>query len=527
MVSTFFMQLFMLCLVFAVLFQQVPSQAADIVLGQGMMAGEVSKTSVILQTRLTQGNQLINGDLPGNPGKGRFRISTSPSFGKRDKTTTVIETVELHALPANDCILKARVTGLEPNTLYYWQCVYVPKGESRNRYSSVCRFKTLAGKEVSQAVSFVVVTGMNYHFFHHGYYDNPERIGIGFAYSGTDKQLGYPALASILRLEPDFFIGTGDNVYYDHPGTISMQSRGITPPLGGWYGSAKTAAELRRKYHEQFVQQRFIDLFSKVSTYWQKDDHDYRFDDSDPYMDAARYREGDGLPSHDLGVRMFLEQLPVADPKAARPITFRTYRVNKLLQIWIVEGRDYRSPNNMPDGPDKSLWGAAQKGWLKGTLLASDATFKILVSPTPMVGPQGSGEAPYWKMDNHLNSKGFKHEGDEFFDWLVDHQFKSGNFFIVAGDSHWQYHAAHPSGFEEFTCGALVTANAQVGVFPDNSETTDPEGMVKHLFHPKQASGGFLQITVENSREENPNSIKFVFRNAMGKELYSVKKEAR
>ena len=78
------------------------------------MAGEVSKTSVILQTRLTQGNQLINGDLPGNPGKGRFRISTSPSFGKRDKTATVIETVELHALPANDCILKTRVTGLEP-----------------------------------------------------------------------------------------------------------------------------------------------------------------------------------------------------------------------------------------------------------------------------------------------------------------------------------------------------------------------------------------------------------------------------
>ena len=130
MVSTFFTQLFTLCLVLAVLFQQVPSQAADVVWGQGMMAGEVSKTSVILQTRLTQGNQLINGDLPGNPGKGRFRISTSPSFGKRDKTATVIETVELHALPANDCILKARVTGLEPNTLYYWQCVYVPKGES-------------------------------------------------------------------------------------------------------------------------------------------------------------------------------------------------------------------------------------------------------------------------------------------------------------------------------------------------------------------------------------------------------------
>ena len=527
MVLAYYVRVYTCVVVLAALCRQVPLQAADVVLGQGMMAGEVSETSVIIQTRLTQGSQLIDGDLPGNPGKGQFRISTSPSFDRTDKTVTVIETVELYAIPANDYMLKTRVTGLEPNTRYYWQCVYVPRGESQNRYSSVYRFKTLAGKEVSQAISFVAVTGMNYHFFHHGYYDNPERIGIGFAYSGADKHLGYPALASILGLEPDFFIGTGDNVYYDHPGTLSMHSRGITGPLGNWCGEAKTDAEIRRKYHEQFMQRRFIDLFAKVPAYWQKDDHDYRFDDSDPYMDAARYREGDGLPSHDQGVRMFLEQLPVSDPKTASPITFRTHRVNQLLQIWLVEGRDYRSPNNMTDGPDKSLWGVVQREWLKGTLLASDAVFKILVSPTPMVGPQGSGTAPHWKMDNHLSSKGFKHEGDAFFDWLVDHGFLDSNFFIVAGDSHWQYHAVHPSGIEEFTCGALVTANATVGVFPGAPETTDPDGLVKHLFHSPQARGGFLHITVENAQEEKPDSIKFIFRDVMGKELYRVKKEAR
>ena len=34
-------------------------------------------------------------------------------------------------------------------------------------------------------------------------------------YSGPDKHLGYPALVSILKVKPDFFVGTGDNVYYD------------------------------------------------------------------------------------------------------------------------------------------------------------------------------------------------------------------------------------------------------------------------------------------------------------------------
>ncbi|MDB6006750.1 MAG: hypothetical protein JWR15_3737, partial [Prosthecobacter sp.] len=26
-----------------------------------------------------------------------------------------------------------------------------------------------------------------------------------------------------------------------------------------------------------------------------------------------------------------------------------------------TDGRDYRSPNKMPDGPDKTIWGAEQK----------------------------------------------------------------------------------------------------------------------------------------------------------------------
>ncbi len=36
------------------------------------------------------------------------------------------------------------------------------------------------------------------------------------------------------------------------------------------------------KHHEQYSQPRFIDLFKQVATYWMKDDHDHRFNDSDP-----------------------------------------------------------------------------------------------------------------------------------------------------------------------------------------------------------------------------------------------------
>ena len=70
-----------------------------------------------------------------------------------------------------------------------------------------------------------------------------------------------------------------------------------------------------------------------------------------------------------------------------------------------MEGRDYRSPNDMPDGPGKTIWGEEQMAWLKKTAAESDAAFRILISPTPIVGPDREN-----KRDNHAN-KVFKHEG--------------------------------------------------------------------------------------------------------------------
>lgn len=46
----------------------------------------------------------------------------------------------------------------------------------------------------------------------------------------------------------------------------------------------------------------------------------------------------------------------------------------------------------MPDGPDKTIWRTEQKGWFKEGVLTSDAPFKILFSPTPIIA---HGEPPF------------------------------------------------------------------------------------------------------------------------------------
>lgn len=453
------------------------SATASLFAAQGEMAGEPTQTTVILQSRLTGTAYSTDGDVPGAAGWACFEVSTDERFHDP------LRTKWFEATQGRDFIVKTRVTGLRPATKYFYRVIYGATRESAT--NGLARtFKTLPTTDAVTDVRFIVGNCMNYAFFHRG----PKGTGEGAA-PLTDRELGYPAMEAIRTLRPDFFIGAGDSVYYDHPAR----------------GAAKTQEAMRRKWHEQFAQPRLISLFGEVAAYWLKDDHDYRCNDSDPW--------GDRAPSHQLGVSTFLEQLPVVDPAEKEPVTFRTYRINRLLQIWMLEGRDYRSPNAMPDGPEKSLWGTRQKEWLMRTLLNSDATFRFVVSPTPIIGPDDA-----YKKDNHTNPNGFRHEGDAFHAWLKERNMT--NVFLLCGDRHWQYHSIHPGGAEEFCCGALNDENSRLG--PKGPRSTDPEGHIRQPYAQTERSGGFLQvqITAEPKAE-------FTFFDDLGIRLYQVARPVR
>ena len=52
----------------------------DITNGQGEIAGEVTMTSVVLQSRLTVGSELVDGDLVGAQGTAQFELATTSEF---------------------------------------------------------------------------------------------------------------------------------------------------------------------------------------------------------------------------------------------------------------------------------------------------------------------------------------------------------------------------------------------------------------------------------------------------------------
>lgn len=123
------------------------------------------------------------------------------------------------------------------------------------------------------------------------------------------------------------------------------------------------------------------------------------------------------------------------------------------------------------------------------TVAESDARWKVLISPTPLVGPDRPA-----KHDNHANAA-YAYEAEEIRTWLQANV--PEGFFVICGDRHWQYHSVHPAtGLHEFSVGPASDKHAQ------GSTGFDP---VYHRFH--RVDGGFLSVALE--RIDGKNSIAF------------------
>lgn len=469
------------------------AQPAKPLAGMGILVGEVTASSTQVQVRLTAKDRLVDNDVAGMPGVVEFILMpivdgiSQESMARRSVVKATAE---------NDFIARVSWDGLSEGASYICNTRI---GPTLDHLSSgpAAHFKTLPGAERSDPVTIAVVTGMNYAKFHgdnridgsihllHNATELPE------PYSGDDKHLGYPALKTLLDLKPDYFVGSGDTIYYDTP----KEPR------------AESIAQMRQKWHEQFIQPRFHALFAQVPTYWEVDDHDYRIDDGD--------NSGDYLPSPETARRILLEQLPIIDPSDPNAKTYRSHRINKDLQIWFMENRMYRSPNEMEDGPDKSIWGLEQRQWLKRTLKESDAAFKVMISPTPMIGPDS-----LHKTDNHADIGGFQYERNAFFAWLQETGLDKENFYIVCGDRHWQYHSISSEGIEEFSSGALTDTNSRLGVNPGDPNSTDPQASIKQVYTQNPRSGGFLLIRTSPQTGDAKPTLTFDFRDEYGAVLY-------
>lgn len=427
----------------------------------GVKVGEVTETSAIVWMRVTEKAArradgierrgrpdrsspevvdplTLEGSVPGAPGRVRLRYGTSEDLA--GAKTAGWRDVD----PGSDFTHKIRLVNLEPATVYYYSAETSSLDGSVVHQPLCGRFETAPPAGEHADVTFTVITGQ--------------------AYRDADDEDGFLIYDAMGALNPKFIVPTGDTVYYDSDDPIV------------------TSIELARyHWHRIYSYSKLIDFHLKAPGYWEKDDHDSYANDNWPGL----VRDYMGTFSLTQGLKVYEEQVPMS------VLPYRTFRWGKGLQVWVVEGRDYRSPNDMKDGPEKTIWGGEQKRWLKNTLLASDADWRVLISPTPIVGPDRAN-----KGDNHSN-KAFQHEGDEIRQWVKENV--AGNLFVACGDRHWQYHSVHPkTGLHEFSCGPVSDQHAG-GTPGENPEY--------HKFH--RVKGGFLSVTVERAGDGSTISFRF------------------
>jgi hypothetical protein len=278
-------------------------------------------------------------------------------------------------------------------------------------------------------------------------------VGTCQAFPDRDGPHGFDVYRAMLARGTDAFVMAGDVVYYD------QLARSV--PLAHYHWQQTYGLPTLVNFHRQ------------VPTYFLKDDHDTYVNDSWPGM---RFDWTESFTFED-GQRIFRQQTGLPTP------AYRTFQVGRDLQVWMMEGRDHRSPNEAPDGPAKSLWGAEQKAWLARSLTDSSAKFKIVISPTPIVGPDRAN-----KRDNHANTV-FATEGNEVRKLLAAHP----NLVTVCGDRHWQYHSVDPTtGLHEFSVGPISDRHAG---------GWDPEDYRASTHRFLRVAGGYLEIELGGSQD--------------------------
>jgi alkaline phosphatase D len=368
----------------------------------------------------------IEGAVPGAPGKVRLQY-------KKESDSNWNSTDWNNVDSNRDYIHQFKLTNLKPNSKYNIRAesstVTGAKGQHING-----SFKTAPHSDEPERVVFTVSTGQAY----------PDQDAAGG---------GYKIYDAMLKLDPSFFVHTGDILYYD------KLAKNIS--LARWHWARMYSLATNVEFHRQ------------VASYFIKDDHDTWMNDCWPSQKSKFM----GDFTFEQGLAIFPEQVPMSDK------TYRTFRWGRDLQIWLVEGRDFRSPNTMPDGPDKTIWGKEQKAWFKRTVQESNATFRILCSPTPIVGPDRKN-----KHDNHSNLD-FTHEGNEIREFIS----KQKNMYVICGDRHWQYVSVDAkTGVREYSCGPASDKHA--GGW--SNDMRYPEHKYLNVI------GGFLAVIVDRSEGE-------------------------
>ncbi|MBI2160664.1 MAG: alkaline phosphatase D family protein [Candidatus Rokubacteria bacterium] len=399
--------------------------------------GEVTATTAVVWVQSESG--------------GEVAIEARPAGGE-DAVTGLLRITR-----RNDSTGKLLLTGLTPATRYAWQvraAGHTVKGE----------FVTAPAHDGAASVTFLWSGDLG---------------GAGLC---RPVDGGYRIFTTMARRRPDFFLFVGDTIYADR----KCDAPGVVP---GAAFVAETLAQYRSRHRYQRKDPAMQEFLRLTSVYAIWDDHEVKNDFAGP-----------SEPLMPTGRRAFLEYWPILPPDEEPTRLYRKFRWGKLLEVFILDTRQYRSPNTDLDGPGKTMLGAAQRRWLVDNVSVSTAVWKVVVSSVSLSIPTGRPE----RRDSWSNAgpfglpleggTGFAVERDAILRQLRERGVKN-LVFIVADVHHAELIRHHPTpsfAFHEFVAGPLSASLGRPRPLDD--------GLNPRSLFARGGVNNFGEVTIEPAR---------------------------
>ena len=273
---------------------------------------------------------------------------------------------------------------------------------------------------------------------------------LGGANNCRQIEDGYPIFRAMAARKPDFFLFVGDTIYADH-------RCGGPERVPGYDFVATTLEEFREKHRYNRADTHLQALFRVASVYAIWDDHEVRNDFAGPTE-----------PLMPVGRQAFLDYWPLQPPPEEPGRLYRRARRGKLVEIFILDTRQYRSDNRQPDGPGKTMLGPAQRRWLVDGVTRSDAVWKVVVSSVSLSVPTGRGARDSWSNATvwgvpEENATGFATERGAILQAFRDRKVR--NLVWITADVHHAEVIRHEPwpgfAFYEFIAGPLSASRGR------------------------------------------------------------------
>lgn len=307
---------------------------------------------------------------------------------------------------------------------------------------------------------------------------------------GIDRSRGGMTIfETILDADPDFFIHSGDAVYADGPlpETINLEDGSVWNNLvtDAKREVADTLKEFRGNYKYNLLDENYRQFVADVPMIAQWDDHEvtnnWYPDEMLPADDPHDVKSVNLLSAR--GQRAFLEFMPVRTQRDNRDEHYASFPYGPLLEVFRLDLRSYRGPNtatlNEERSPATAILGEKQLAWLKESLAASDATWKVIASDMPigLVVPDGENFEAIANVDGEVRGREF--EIADLLSFIQDEDIENVVWFTA--DVHYTAaHHYHPdrAQFSEFNpFWEFVTGPLHAGTFGPNTldNTFGPE----------------------------------------------------